>query len=282
MELWFTEKHTKQVSFSMKVDKQLVSVQGDYQRIDVLKTLEFGRVLVLDGYLMVTEKDEFIYHEMISHVPMAVNPNIKKVLVIGAGDGGTIRELTRYASIELIDMVEIDKKVVEVCKEYLPTTACKLDDERVHIYYEDGLKFVRTKEIEYDLIIVDSTDPFGPGEGLFTKEFYGNCYKALKEDGILINQHESPYYEDDAKVMERAHRQIKFTFPISKVYQMHIPTYPSGHWFFGFASKTLDPVKDLKAKEWNEKKIKTRYYNTDLHVGAFAIPNYVKELLNEE
>lgn len=282
MELWFTEKHTKQVSFSMKVDKQLVSVQGDYQRIDVLKTPEFGRVLVLDGYLMVTEKDEFIYHEMISHVPMAVNPNIKKVLVIGAGDGGTIRELTRYASIELIDMVEIDKKVVEVCKEYLPTTACKLDDERVHIYYEDGLKFVRTKEIEYDLIIVDSTDPFGPGEGLFTKEFYGNCYKALKEDGILINQHESPYYEDDAKVMERAHRQIKSTFPISKVYQMHIPTYPSGHWFFGFASKTLDPVKDLKAKEWNEKQIKTRYYNTDLHVGAFAIPNYVKELLNEE
>lgn len=282
MELWFTEKHTKQVSFSMKVDKQLVSVQGDYQRIDVLKTLEFGRVLVLDGYLMVTEKDEFIYHEMISHVPMAVNPNIKKVLVIGAGDGGTIRELTRYASIELIDMVEIDKKVVEVCKEYLPTTACKLDDERVHIYYEDGLKFVRTKENEYDLIIVDSTDPFGPGEGLFTKEFYGNCYKALKEDGILINQHESPYYEDDAKVMERAHRQIKSTFPISKVYQMHIPTYPSGHWFFGFASKTLDPVKDLKAKEWNEKQIKTRYYNTDLHVGAFAIPNYVKELLNEE
>ena len=282
MELWFTEKHTKQVSFSMKVDKQLVSVQGDYQRIDVLKTTEFGRVLVLDGYLMVTEKDEFIYHEMISHVPMAVNPNIKKVLVIGAGDGGTIRELTRYASIELIDMVEIDKKVVEVCKEYLPTTACKLDDERVHIYYEDGLKFVRTKENEYDLIIVDSTDPFGPGEGLFTKEFYGNCYKALKEDGILINQHESPYYEDDAKVMERAHRQIKSTFPISKVYQMHIPTYPSGHWFFGFASKTLDPVKDLKAKEWNEKQIKTRYYNTDLHVGAFAIPNYVKELLNEE
>ena len=282
MELWFTEKHTKQVSFSMKVDKQLVSVQGDYQRIDVLKTPEFGRVLVLDGYLMVTEKDEFIYHEMISHVPMAVNPNIKKVLVIGAGDGGTIRELTRYASIELIDMVEIDKKVVEVCKEYLPTTACKLDDERVHIYYEDGLKFVRTKENEYDLIIVDSTDPFGPGEGLFTKEFYGNCYKALKEDGIFINQHESPYYEDDAKVMERAHRQIKSTFPISKVYQMHIPTYPSGHWFFGFASKTLDPVKDLKAKEWNEKQIKTRYYNTDLHVGAFAIPNYVKELLNEE
>lgn len=282
MELWFTEKHTKQVSFSMKVDKQLVSVQGDYQRIDVLKTPEFGRVLVLDGYLMVTEKDEFIYHEMISHVPMAVNPNIKKVLVIGAGDGGTIRELTRYASIELIDMVEIDKKVVEVCKEYLPTTACKLDDERVHIYYEDGLKFVRTKENEYDLIIVDSTDPFGPGEGLFTKEFYGNCYKALKEDGILINQHESPYYEEDAKVMERAHRQIKSTFPISKVYQMHIPTYPSGHWFFGFASKTLDPVKDLKAKEWNEKQIKTRYYNTDLHVGAFAIPNYVKELLNEE
>jgi spermidine synthase len=219
---------------------------------------------------------------MMVHVPMATNLEIKRVLVIGAGDGGTVRELSRYKSIEHIDMVEIDSMVVEACKEYLPQTACKLTDERVHIYYEDGLKFVRRKENEYDLILVDSTDPFGPGEGLFTKEFYGNCYHALKEDGILVNQHESTYYDSYVEAMKRAHRRIKETFPIAKVYQAHIPTYPSGHWLFGYASKKHDPLSDLKEKEWNALGIATKYYNTLLHRGCFALPNYVIDQLNEE
>ncbi len=282
MELWYTEEHTSNVKFSMKVDKQIASLQSDFQRIDVFESYEFGKVLVLDGFLMITEKDEFIYHEMIVHVPMSVNPNIKKVLVIGAGDGGTVRELTCYNTIEQIDMVEIDEKVVEVCKEHIPQTASKLTDERVNLYFEDGLKFVRTKHDEYDLIIVDSTDPFGPGEDLFTKEFYGNCFKALKEDGILVNQHESPYYTNDAIAMQRAHEKIKSVFEVARVYQVHIPTYPSGHWMFGFASKKYDPIKDLKEEAWNSLNIKTKYYNTDLHKGSFAIPNYVKELLNYE
>ena len=132
------------------------------------------------------------------------------------------------------------------------------------------------------MIIVDSTDPFGPGEGLFTKEFYGNCYQALNEDGILINQHESPYYSEDADSMKRAHRNIARVFDVSEVYQFHMPTYPSGHWLFGFSSKGLDPVKDLKADEWNRLGLKTGYYNTDIHKGAFALPNYVKELLKDE
>jgi spermidine synthase len=265
----------------MKVKEQLVNKQSDYQHIAILDTVEFGRVLTLDGYLMVTEKDEFIYHDMIVHVPMATNPEIKRVLVIGAGDGGSIRELTRYQSIEHIDMVEIDQMVVDICKEYIPQTACKLEDPRVHIYYEDGLKFIRRKVNEYDLIIVDSTDPFGPGEGLFTKEFYGNCFKALNDKGILVNQHESTYYDEYVEAMKRAHSRIKETFPIAKVYQAHIPTYPSGHWLFGFASKHYDPLKDLDADRWNALGIKTKYYNTALHVGSFALPNYVKEQLNE-
>ncbi len=281
MELWYTEHHTEHVNFSMKVKEQLVNKQSEYQHIAVLDTYEFGKVLTLDGYLMITEKDEYIYHEMIVHVPMATNPGIKKVLVIGAGDGGTIRELTRYDSIESIDMVEIDPMVVEVCKEYIPQTACKLEDPRVHIYYEDGLKFVRKKVNEYDLIIVDSTDPFGPGEGLFTKEFYGNCYNALSEQGILVNQHESTYYEEYVEAMKRAHKRINETFPIAKVYQAHIPTYPSGHWLFGFASKRYDPEEDLNAEAWNSLGFQTKYYNTKLHVGSFALPNYVKEQLNE-
>ncbi|MEK3886348.1 polyamine aminopropyltransferase [Bacillus sp. FSL K6-3431] len=281
MNLWYTEDHSSNVRFSMKVEKQHFTGKSEFQKIDILETLEFGKILTLDSLVMLTEKDEFIYHEMITHVAIATNPMIRKVLVIGAGDGGTIRELTKYPSIEHIDMVEIDKMVVDVCKEYLPQTASKLDDPRVKLHYEDGLKFIRNKENEYDLIIVDSTDPFGPGEGLFTKEFYGNCFHALAEDGILVNQHESPFYAEDAASMKRAHQRIIKYFPICKVYQFHMPTYPSGHWLFGFASKKFHPIQDLDAARWNELGLKTKYYNTDIHVGAFALPNYVKEQLED-
>ncbi|MDD6795068.1 MAG: polyamine aminopropyltransferase [Clostridiaceae bacterium] len=279
MDLWYTEEHSKDVRFSIKVNKQIFTKESKFQRIDILESEEFGRILTLDGLIMVTEKDEFIYHEMITHVPMAVNPNIKKVLVIGGGDGGCVRELTRYKTIEVIHMVEIDADVVEACKEYMPSTACKFNDERVKIFYEDGLRFVRRKENEYDLIIVDSTDPFGPGEGLFTKEFYGNCYKALTDSGILVNQHESDYYNDYAKSMKRAHKRIQEVFPICEIYQAHIPTYPSGHWLFGFASKKFDPLRDFKEEEWNKLNLQTKYYNTKLHRGAFALPNYVNEMM---
>jgi spermidine synthase len=202
-------------------------------------------------------------------------------LVIGAGDGGVIRELTRYKTIEHIDMVEIDPMVVEVCRKYLPQTSCRLDDPRVHIHYEDGLKYIRACQNEYDLIIVDSTDPFGPGEGLFTREFYGNCFKALCEDGIMVNQHESPFYEEDAVACQRAHRRIVESFPISRVYQAHIATYPSGHWLFGFASKKYHPIRDHDAKRWKALELKTRYYTSNLHVGAFALPAYVEEMLHD-
>lgn len=279
MEFWFSENHTPNVQISIRVDKQLYSGKSEFQRIDVFDSPEFGRFLTLDGYMMLTEKDEFIYHEMITHVPMAVHPNVKKVLVIGAGDGGVVRELVRYPEIETIDMVEIDPLVVEVCKKYLPKTACRFDDSRLNIYYEDGLRFVRFKENEYDLIIVDSTDPFGPGEGLFTREFYGNCCNALKEDGILVNQHESPFYPDDAAACRRAHKNIVGSFPVAKVYQANIPTYPSGHWLFGFASKKYHPLRDLDETRWNMRSLETKYYTTMLHKGAFYIPAYVEELL---
>ncbi len=279
MEFWYSEKHTENVYLSIKVDKQLYSSTSRFQRIDIFESLEFGRFLALDGFMMLTEKDEFIYHEMITHVPMAVNPDIKKILVIGAGDGGVLRELVKYATIETIDVAEIDEEVVNVCKKFLPNTACGFDDERVHIYYQDGMKFIRRHVGEYDLIIVDSTDPFGPGEGLFTKEFYGNCYNALKEDGIMVNQHESPFYEEDAAAMKRAHKRIYDSFPVSKIYQAFIPTYPSGHWLFGFASKKYHPIRDMNESRWESFGIKTRYYNSNLHKGAFYLPNYVEEML---
>lgn len=281
MDLWFSEYHSKTVKFSLKVTKQLFSEESGIQKIDIFESPEFGRFLVLDGYIMLTEKDEFIYHDMIVHVPMAVNPDIKRVLLIGAGDGGAVRELCRYSGIEHIDMAEIDELVVKACKEYLPQTACCFDDPRLNIHYQDGLKFVRTRENEYDLIIVDSTDPLGPGEGLFKKEFYGNCYNALTETGIMVNQHESPFYPKDAAAMQRAHKRIVESFPICRVYQAHIPTYPSGHWLFGYAAKTLRPVDDLVPEKWNKFGLKTRYYNTNLHKAAFALPTYVEDLLRE-
>lgn len=281
MELWYTEQHTKDVRFSIKVTDVLYTGYSGIQQIDVFQSLEFGKFLTLDGLMMLTEKDEFIYHEMLVHVPMAVKNNVKTVLVIGAGDGGTVREICRYPFLEQIDMVEIDEMVVEVCSKYMPQTASCFSDKRVNIRYEDGLRFIRDKVNEYDVIFVDSTDSFGPGEGLFTREFYGNCYKALKDDGILVNQHETPYYEKYAEQMKKAHNRISEFFPICKVYQAHIPTYPSGHWLFGFASKSYDPVRDIKGREWEKNGIKTKYYNSDIHKGSFALPTYVNDLLFE-
>lgn len=282
MELWYTEEDSKYVRFSMKVKKHIFSKQSDFQQIDVFDTYEFGRVLVIDGLVMLTEKDEFIYHDMITHIAMATNPEVKDVLVIGGGDGGTVRELTRYNTIKRIDMVEIDKVVVDAAREFLPFTSSGLDDSRVNLHFEDGIKYVKGKKNIYDLIIVDSTDPIGPGEGLFTTEFYKDCYNCLKDNGILINQNESPYYEKDAKAMIRATRKLRNVFPICQVYQYNIPTYPSGHWLFGFASKKLHPIKDFKPEEWLDFGLKTKYYNTQLHIGAFALPNYVKELIENE
>ena len=281
MEMWFSEFHTPDVKHSIRVNRHLYSKQSDYQRIDIFETPEFGRVLTLNGNVMLTERDEFIYDEMMTHVPMAVHSGIRDILVIGAGDGGVVRELTRYDRVEHIDLVEMDPLVVEACRTYLPSNACRMDDRRVHIHFENALKFIRRQESAYDLIIVDSTDPFGPSEGLFTREFYGSCHNALREDGIMVNQQGSPFYAEDAGAMQRSHKRIVSTFPISRVYQAHIPTYPSGHWLFGFASRRYHPVHDLDGERWLERGIETRYYTPRLHMGAFCLPAYVERLLRK-
>lgn len=280
MEMWFSEFHTPDVKHSLRVNRHLFSKQSDFQRIDIFETPEFGRVLTLDGNVMLTERDEFIYDEMMTHVPMAVHKGIKDILVIGAGDGGVVRELTRYDRVEKIDLVEMDPMVVEACRNYLPGNACRMDDRRVHIYFENALKFIRHRENSYDLIIVDSVDPFGPSEGFFTREFYGSCYNALREDGIMVNQQGSPFYKEDAIAMQRSHQRIVSTFPISKVYQAISPpmrratgpsaspaksTIPSTTWMLRLGSLNMH----------------TRYYTTRLHVGAFWLPAFLEEMLKE-
>ena len=282
MDFWFSEMHTHNVKMSIRVEKQLFSGQSDFQRIDVFESEEFGRFLTSDGSVIFSEKDEFTYDEMIVHVPMAVHPNVRKVLVIGGGDGGVARELSYYKEIEEIDVVEPDELFVKVCQEFFPDNARGLDDPRVKLHYRDGLRFLRGKQDEYDLIINDSTDPLGHTAGLFTKEFYGSCYKALHEDGIMVYQHGSPFFDEDEDACRAMHRKAYKSFPISRVYQAHIPTRPSGYWLFGFASKKYHPLRDLNAKRWRERGLKTWYYTTNLHTGAFMLPKYVEDLLEEE
>ena len=281
MELWFSDYHTEDVKLDIKIEKQLFGADTDFQRIDVFESKEFGRFISCDGTIVFSEKDEFVYDEMIVHVPMAVHPHVRKVLVIGGGDGGVARELMHYEEIEWVDVVETDHVFIDVCRDYFPDNACGLDDPRVTVFNANGLRFLRTKVDEYDLIISDAIDPLGHAAGLFTKEFYGNCFRALKEDGIMVYQHGSPFYDEDEETCRAMHRKASHSFPISRVYQAHIPTCPSGYWLFGFASNKYHPINDMDADAWNALNMRTRYYTTRLHVGAFYLPAFLEEMLRE-
>ena len=281
-EVWFSDFQTDNVKLSIRLDRQLFSADSEYQHIDVFQSPAFGRFVALDGDVIFSEADEFIYNEMVTHVPMAVHPHVKKVLIIGGGDGGVAREFTAYPEIEEIDVVEPDEQFVEVCKEYFPEAAKGFEDSRVQVFYQDGLRFLRGRSDEYDIIINDATDPFGHTEGLFTKEFYGSCYKALKADGIMVYQHGSPFFDEDESAFRSMHNKVYRSFPISRVYQAHIPTCTSGYWMFGFASKKYHPIEDFDPVRWNTRGLKTEYYTTNLHIGAFMLPKYVEDILEQE
>ena len=171
--------------------------------------------------------------------------------------------------------------VLEACRRYLPENASRLDDSRVNIYFDNALRFIRRCKNEYDLIIVDSIDPFGPSEGYFTREFFGICYNAMRDDGILINQQGSPFFKHDAEAMQRSHQRIVNLFPISRVYQAHIPTYAAGYWLFGFSSKKYHPIDDLDTERWVSLGLETKYYTPKLHIGAFYLPAFLENMLLE-
>lgn len=284
MKKYYTEQWSEDCQFSIAYEEKLHSEASPFQQIDFYKGEEFGTFFTLDGLMMVNEKDEFVYHDMITHPAFATNPNIKKVLIIGGGDGGTAREVLRYKSVEKVVMVEIDELVFRLSQKYLPITAAGVEeDSRMEIIFDDGLAYVQNAhDASFDLILVDSTDPISVGEGLFTTAFYQECHRVLSAEGILINQHESPYFAEYAENMRKAHTKIKKIFDIAKVYQFHMPTYPSGHWLFGFASKKFDPIQDVQVEAWSNFGLHTKYYNTDLHVGAFMLPTFVKEKLARE
>ena len=278
MDMWL---HTANNQVSIRVSQQLYAAESEYQKIEIFESPEYGRLLVLDGDVIFSAADEFIYNEMVVHVPMSTHPNVKKVLIIGGGDGGVAREFTAYPEIEQIDVVEPDELFLSACRTYFPDATKGFLDPRVNIIHKDGLRFLRGRQSEYDIIINDSTDPFGHTAGLFTKEFYGSCYRALQDDGIMVYQHGSPFFDEDETAFRSMHRKVYQSFPISRVYQAHIPTCPSGYWMFGFASKKYHPVNHFDAKKWSERNIKTWYYTTNLHLGSFLLPKYVEDLLIE-
>ena len=277
MELWYTERGiVPGLGLSVEVSKVLHEEQTEYQHLAIVDTPLYGRMLWLDNIIMTNIKDEFVYHEMISHVALNTHPNPKKVLVIGGGDGGVIREIIKHPSVEKAVLVEIDRRVVETSKEFLPEIAGALDDPKVEVLYQDGIKYVQDHKNEFDIIITDSTDPIGPAVGLFEGSFYKSCYDALKEDGIFVAQTESPYYNEE--LIPKVQKDIRSLYPITKLYLAFIPTYPGGCWSFTMGSKKHDP---LAVDFGSRPSYTTRYYNHEIHKAAFVLPNFVQELINK-
>lgn len=280
MAIRFTEEYPEVgAAFSMNVKELLYRGRSEFQKIEVIETTHFGRVLLIDDLVMLTERDEFIYHEMIAHVPLYVHPQPGSVLIIGGGDGGTVREVLRHPEVEQVHLVDIDRKVSEVCLEYMPSVASKLLSPKVTCRFEDGVAYVKNSSHKYDVIIIDSTDPINVGEGLFTTDFYRDCFALLNEDGVLVNQAESPVFTGEW--VQSIARKLKSVFPKLFFYQAHIPSYPSGHWLFGFASKKYHPLKDYREDRYRQDQLELKYYNSDLHFGAFALPNFVRKLIEE-
>lgn len=275
---WITEEQSKHLKLSAEIDSIMYDGASEFQSIQVAHSLEYGNMLILDGVFQTSEREEFIYHEMISHVPLFLHPNPKKVLIIGGGDGGAARECVRHDVVEEVTMVEIDGKVVELSKEYFPTIADAMirQDPKLTVKIGDGIAHIGEKEDYYDVVIVDCSDPIGPGEGLFTEEFYKNTYRALKADGLFVQQTESPIMHQP--LVEEVNHYIGKHFPITRVYTAYIPLYPTGMHCFTIGSKVYDPL------EWDpnrEQNFRTKYYNYGIQKGAFMLPNFVKDYLGQ-
>lgn len=277
MDIWLEENHTDGYRVHWKITETLWREKTRYQELIVVDTVDFGRALVLDGAVQTTERDEFIYHEMISHVAVNAHPDPQKVLIIGGGDGGTLREVLKYPGIKRVDLVEIDERVVEVCKQYLPAIASGFEDPRAHLYFADGVEFVKGVEEHYDVILVDSSDPTGPAVKLFGPEFYHDSLAILKEDGIMVAQAESPTFF--RSYFKTVWCNMKSTFPISYIYLTSVPTYVSGTWAFAIGSKSHDPRTSRGDKPQPNG---LKYYTEEVHRAAFIMPPFVQSILEEE
>lgn len=263
---------------AIKAGNVLFSDQSEFQKVEVFETdSALGRVLTLDDLMMTTEGDEYHYHEMIAHIPMMNHKCPKSVLVIGGGDGGTVREVLKHDTVERVVLCEIDGMVIEACKKFLPTIACELDNPKVEILVQDAIEYIKDKKNEFDIILIDSTDPMGPGEGLFTEEFYTNVKNSLKEGGIMVAQSESPFVNKEE--IKKMYDLLKKVFPICSTYTSNIPTYPGGYWAWAFCSQNVEPLSYIDERRCENITKTCKIYNKDYHKARFALPNYLKELL---
>jgi len=274
MEMWLKEMQLKDAAMTYRVKETLVRRQTEFQDLAIVDTESFGRMLVLDGIIQTTIKDEFVYHEMISMVALNSHPDPRKVLIIGGGDGGALREVLRHPRVEKGVLVEIDDRVIQAARDYFPALACSFDNPKAEVIVDDGIKYIQEHKNEFDVILIDSTEPVGPAIQLFSQEFYQSCFAALKEDGMMVAQSESPFINKD--VIQMICRGIGKVFPLTNLYLANIPTYPSGLWSFTVGSKKHDPrviqtVLDDKFK----------YYTPAVHKAAFELPAFVQEIVGQ-
>lgn len=284
MEKWFNNNYSPATVLSTKIKKSLFKQKSSYQTIEVVDTYDFGRMLVLDGIVNVADKDEFVYHEMMTHVPLFTHPNPKTVLVIGGGDGGIVREIGKHAQIRQIDLVEIDTAVIRAAKQFLPKSALGFREPRLTVYNLDGAEFVKTRRPAgiYDLIIIDAPDPIGAATSLYSKTFYKHCFNALKEDGILTTHAETPSFKKELKILHSTYSKFKTIFPIVELFTASIPSYSIGIWCFILCSKVHHPLDSFKENRVNRKKINCQYYNAAIHRAAFALPTFLKNEIQSQ
>lgn len=265
----FTEFHDSGAGIIFKIKKEVYSAQSDFQKIEIFDTETYGKLLVLDGLVMLTERDEFVYHEMLVHPAFSFKEKVEKVGVIGGGDGGTVREVLKYSEVKSVFLVEIDRLVIEASIKYLPFTSSSLKDEKVKIFCKDGYKFLKENNLMFDLLFIDSSDPIGPAVKLYSMDFYESVKKNLRSDGIVVFQSESPWYHLD--VITKQIDELKKIFKNVKLYLASIPSYPGGLWSFTIAAD-IDFIKRR-----NDIPSGLRYYNEDLIENLFVLPKFIKD-----
>jgi spermidine synthase len=281
---WFVEKHTPHAGLTLAIEARLHEEQSAFQKIEVLQTAGFGRMLLLDGAVMLTDRDEFVYHEMLVHPPLFAHPRPERVLIVGGGDGGSVREVLKHESVREITLVEIDGRVVEVCRKYFPALTAGLDDPRVRVLVEDGFQFLDRHPSAFDAILVDCTDPVpltedsstGIARQLFTPRFYSKLKASLRPGGVAAFQSENPFYS--GAVLTQMHRELSAEFRYRALYLANIPTYPGGFWSFTAASNDLDLLA-FRPNRTPAFLDALRYFQPGMFPGALVLPRYIERLI---
>ncbi len=277
--VWYSELHNGSSGITLKIDNILESTKSEFQRIEVIENRDFGKMLVLYGSLMVADNDNHAYNEMITHIPLFVHPAPSEVLIIGGGDCGALTEVTKHSDVKRVTMCEIDEKVVEVSKKHFPDLTQGLNDPRSNLIISDGKHYLEEYDGKFDLVLLDLSDPIGPAADLFQKSFHQTVYDRLNDDGIMVAQSESPFYnKETVKAMYENLREI---FPIVRMYTCFMPIYPSALWSFAFCSKKFDPLKDFRRDKFDDLNLSLQYYNDDVHFGSFMQPEFVRNILDK-